>query len=218
MGSVKPSSISGVLGQATSISGIKSLMNGELQSNPVYIDSVISISSQKGSEVSNYKIETGSFVSYNKVEKPRQVTIRMTKGGTEEERALFISWLETRAKGYTKERTRIKRTSPNYSYGLYQNNTFDIYVPEVHYANMTLVEYTIDRNADSGSSLIIADCVFVEIREVAPIYIKSKTSNSKNPSDVPSLETSSVVTNSPSPNALSKAKSAFNKAKGFVGL
>ena len=66
LGQVKPSSISGVLGQATSLSGAKALLNGELIANDVYIDSVMQLGVNKGSELSNYRLETGSFTTFNK--------------------------------------------------------------------------------------------------------------------------------------------------------
>lgn len=207
LGQVKPSSISGILNQATSLSGAKALLNGELVANNVYIDSVMQLSVNKGSDLSNYRIETGSFTTFNKVEKPRQIKIRLIKGGKEEERGLFLTWLEKRAKGYSTERQRIKKTAPTYSFKLLQNNTFDIYMPEVHYTNMTLVDYTVSRETTNGAYVVIADCIFQEVREITFQYKNSKTSNAKNASDQPTTETISVLANTPSPNALSKLKS-----------
>lgn len=206
LGQVKPSSISGVLGQATSLSGAKALLNGELIANDVYIDSVMQLGVNKGSELSNYRLETGSFTTFNKVEKPRQIKIRLIKGGREEERQLFLLWLEKRSKGYSTERQRIKKTTPTYSFKLLQNNTFDIYMPEVNYTNMTLVDYTVSREVANGAYIIIADCTFQEVREISFQYKNSKTSNAKKSSDQPTADTISVLANPPSPNALSKLK------------
>lgn len=199
LGNSKPSSISGMLGQATSVNGAKSLLNGQLLSNNVYIDSVVSLNQKKGSELSNYRLETGGFATFNKVEKPRQIQIRMTKSGTEEERELFLKWLDKVGKGFNKAITKGNG-----------NNLFDIYVPEAHYINMTLVDYTIMREARSGVSIIIADCIFQEVMQVTMQYSTSKTVNSQNPSDL-SVQNNSVQGQPPSPNALSKLG-------GLVGL
>jgi hypothetical protein len=224
LGYVEPSSISGVLGQATSLAGAKALLNGNLLSQEVLIDSVVSLSQKKGSELSNYRLETGSFATFNKVEKPRQIQIRLTKGGTEEERGLFLTWLETRAKGFTTEITtypkkKLSQINLDNQLGgntlsltqintprLHENNLFDIYVPEVNYTNMTLVDYTITRESRSGVSLIIADCTFQEVVEITFQYKKSSTDNSKAPENQPALPTSSVLANKPSKTGLDKIK------------
>lgn len=259
LGISEPSSISGVLSQATSVNGIKSLLNGELMATEVTIDSVVSVSQRKGSELSNYRIETGSFATFNKVEKPRQVQLRITKGGPEDERGMFLRWLDKRAKGYTNELTRyprniaqdtlsekLKQAKLNIERGvpqigpldfpiikvggvdtpiilntiptkMQQNNLFDIYMPEAHYPNMTLVDYTITRESRSGANLIIANCTFQEVRQVTFQYSTTQNSNSKYAQDQDS-ENSSVQPNLPSPNALSKIKSMANKVTGMVGL
>jgi len=215
LGKVKPSSISGIAGQATSLAGVKSLLSGELLANNVFIDSVVSISQKKGSELSNYRLETGSFTTYNKVEAPRQVNIRITKGGTEEERGLLLVWLDMVSKGYTKKRTKIKTG------GSFHNNYFDIYVPEVHYPNMTLVDYSITRDSSSGVSLLIADCIFQEIMQVSMQYSSSKTSNSTQAQDI-GAEDNSVQANKPSLSILDKIKGVADSfssvADGLGGI
>ena len=230
LGTVKPSSISGVLNQATSLSGVKSLLNGQLVSTEVTIDSVVALNQRKGSELSNYRVETGSFATFNKVEKPRQIQVRLTKGGTEEERGMFLRWLDTRARGYTDELTRYPRKLQKVTLAnklkvngsekeitlnqiptkMNQNNFFDIYVPEVHYTNMTLVDYTVTRESRSGANLIIANCTFQEVRQVTFQYSTTSTSNSKNAQDQ-SVETSAVQANEPSPDAISKVR-------GLIGI
>ena len=86
----------------------------------------------------------------------------------------------------------------------------DIYVPEVHYTNMTLVDYTVTRESRSGANLIIANCTFQEVRQVTFQYSTTSTSNSKNAQDQ-SVETSAVQANEPSPDAISKVR-------GLIGI
>lgn len=230
VGVSEPSSISGVLSQATSVAGIQSLLNGQLMTTEVHIDSVVALNQRKGSELSNYRIEDGSFATYNKVEKPRQVQIRLAKGGTEDERGMFLRWLDKRAKGYSDELTRYPRniqtqtiseklkvggiekpiTLNKISTKMNQNNLFDIYVPEVHYTNMTLVDYVVTRESRSGANLIIANCTFQEVRQIAFQYSTTSSANSKYAQDQ-NIENSSVQANSPSPNAISKIR-------GLIGI
>ena len=187
-----------ILGNAStfSVNNINAVLNGQLLSNKVYIDSVVALNQKKGSDLSNYRLETGGFATYNKVEKPRQIHIKLTKGGSEEDRGYFLRWLETHSKFIPA------------SVMVAGNNLFDIYVPEAHYQNMTLIDYTIMRESRSGASLIIADCVFQEVMQVTMQYSVSGTSNAQNPSDL-STQNNSVQANSPAPNALTKLTGLF---------
>lgn len=189
-----------ILKQAQSVSGLNALNQGQLTKSDVYIDSVMAINQRKGSELSNYKLETGSFATFNKVEKPRQITIRLIKAGSEEDRGMFLKWLDKRAKSISTEVSTVNN---------YPNNLFDIYVPEVNYSNMTLIDYSVTRETKSGVTVIIADCVFQEVMQVAFTYQTGSTANSKNPDALPP-EISSVSANTPS-------KTGLDKLKGLLG-
>lgn len=130
----------------------------------VTVSSVVALGLRKSSNVSDYKIETGSFVSYNKVETPRGVQIRITREGTELERATLLNWLETNVKAPT---------------------LFDIVMPELRYSNMTLIDYAADRGATSGLGMLIVDCTFQEIRELVPEYSRNNISGAENSPTVP---------------------------------
>ena len=120
----------------------------------VLVDSVAELSLRADTAVANFKIETGGFVSYDKVMKPFEVPIRLTKGGAAADRKIFIDWLEEAR----------------------QNTTlFDIVTPENAYTSMTLASYTINRASGSGANLIIADCNFQERRNVPQVYLNSQT-------------------------------------------
>ena len=182
-----------VLGQSSSVldkvkngsgaSAISALINGDLKGGKNYIDSVIALSHRKGADVSQYRLETGSFANYNKVEKPRIIPIRLVKGGTESERGQFLTWLETNSKLTT---------------------LFDIAVPEVTYPDLTLVDYSITRESKSGVTLVIADCMFQEVMQITFEYTNSKTKDSKNAQDKPTVKNRTVQTNPPSQGPLSK--------------
>lgn len=120
------------------------------------VTSVASIDYGGDSRTSDYQVETGSFVTYNKVGNPNVANIVMTRDGNEKERAEFMKWLEENTKKTT---------------------VFDVLVPEYRYSKMTLVSYRISRSAANGATLVAAECVFQQVRELPGQYKKTQPSN-----------------------------------------
>lgn len=172
-----------ILEQVKNGAGITQLITNAMNLNQNRIDSVLAMNLRKGSDVSNYRLETGSFATYNKIEKPRIIPIRLVKTGTESDRQQFLIWLE-----FTSKRTEL----------------FDIAMPEITYRRMTLVDYSITRESKSGVTLIVADCVFQEVMEITFQYSKSKTNNAKRASDQPVNPLANIMPNDPSPGILAK--------------
>jgi len=136
------------------------------------VDSVVELTVRTSAQTSDYRIQSGSFASFNKVVKPREVPIRLTKGGNEIERADFLAWLKLQLETTTQ---------------------LDLVMPEGVIVNHTLVEYSIRRESRSGVTLIIADCLFQEVREVvAQYYNSADTSNAASPNNVPTTPTARV--------------------------
>jgi hypothetical protein len=127
----------------------------------VVVDSVVAMAQRKSAQISDYPVETGSFASYNKVERPREVPITLSKGGSENERTIFLGWLQTNVKAPT---------------------LFDVVMPEQRFTSMTLVDYIVRREPDSGATIIFADCIFAEIRQTSFQYYKSTQSDNDTPS------------------------------------
>lgn len=140
------------------------------------VDSVLELTVSRDSPTSDYRIEAGSFATYNKVQKALNVPLRLSVAGSELNRNAFLAWLE-------KEVSSI--------------DTFDILTPETLYPSMTLTSYKIHRSAQRGAAKIDADCIFVEVREVAPQFYNSgtpttDTTNAASPDDQPSTPTAMV--------------------------
>lgn len=131
------------------------------------VDSVVAMAQRKTAIVSDYPVESGSFASYNKVERPREIPIELSKGGTEEQRTKFLGWLQTNLRAPT---------------------LFDLVMPEQRFVNMTLVDYVIRRDSSSGVTIIYAECVFAEIRQSEARYFKSTQS----PNDTATAPTTKV--------------------------
>jgi hypothetical protein len=109
------------------------------------IDSVISIEYRNASQSSNYPQENGAFVSYNKVATPYNIRIRVTRGGSENQRTKFISDMEAAKKS---------------------TNLYTIVLPEVRYANANIEEFSYRREQSNGANLVIAELDIIEVREL----------------------------------------------------
>lgn len=125
----------------------------------VEVDSVVELGLNGSAEASTYKIEAGSFVSYNKVRNPNAFMIRISKAGTAATRAYINEWLATNVEATT---------------------VFDVVMPEKRYNGYTLVEYRMLRSSASGAGMIVADLMIQEVRETAALYSNSKIADANN--------------------------------------
>lgn len=132
----------------------------------IEVSSVAELDISTDSRVSDYIIQTGSFVSYNKVSTPDIVTIRMTKDGGETSRLQLLGWLDIHKS---------------------ETSLFDILTPEFRYPSMTLIGYRISRSARSGAAMIVADTMWQRVREKSARY---STSQIEDPQDQPAAPTS----------------------------
>lgn len=142
----------------------------------VTVDSFVEGSVSRESPVSEYRIETGSFATYNKVQKSRDTPITLSKSGTDAERLEFMKWLEQNCNSTT---------------------LFDVRWPEGAFSNVTLMSYRITRKATHGAMILYAECLFKEVREVPALYYNSgqpstDTTNAASAADVPLTPTQRV--------------------------
>lgn len=134
----------------------------------IEVSSVLEIDIAAESRSSSFIIQSGSFTNYNKVQMPNITTIRMTKDGGETDRLQLLYWLDQ----------HVAETS-----------LFDVLTPEWRYHNMTLVGYRLSRSARSGAAMIVADCLFEEIRQKPAVYSSSVIAD---PEDQPTTPTARV--------------------------
>lgn len=137
------------------------------------VDSVVELGVNGSAEASSYKIETGSFASYNKVRNPTAILLRVTKEGQAITRASIVNWLELNVSAAS---------------------MFDVVMPEKRYTNYTVVDYRILRNSSSGAGLIVADITVQEVRESVATY---SNSNIEDPNNVPASPASRVQLGEP---------------------
>lgn len=141
----------------------------------IEVASVVAMDIAGSADVSDYPIEQGSFVSYNKVILPDVFQFRIAQDGQEASRTYFLDWLQ-RAKN-----------------GL---DVFDVVCPEFVYPNATLIRYTIRRTAESGASMVTADCVFQQVREKPAKYSSSQTEKPENKESTPVVQVNPVPSSS----------------------
>ncbi len=140
----------------------------DLSGNAVVIpDSIRAFDYRHEWRVANYPMEKGAFQSYNKVQTPFEPQIILTKGGTDADRAAFLSNLEAAA---------------------LSTALLTVTVPEVDYSNVTITAINYRRNSTNGATLLTVEVQLQEIRE-APA---SAFSNTTSPADAVQVNTGIV--------------------------
>ena len=134
----------------------------------IAVSSVSELDVSADARASDYPIQTGSFTNYNKVRLPNAVLVRLTRDGLEAGRSEFLDWLDFNAT---------------------ETTLFDIVCPETRWPSMTLVSFRIGRSARAGATMITADCVFQQVRELPVQY---SSSNIESPENKPTTPTARV--------------------------
>lgn len=121
-------------------------------------ESLVSLGYRKDFVIATYPVEGGGFMTYDKVEMPAELHLRITSGGTEQERQALIDAIDEQAAS---------------------TNLYDIVTPENIYSSYTIEHVTYQRSATNGLGMIIADITFQEVRTSAPTTF----TNTQNPTD-----------------------------------
>lgn len=117
--------------------------------------------------VTDAPVEQGGFASYNKVNNPFDVVIRMTKGGSRRERTEFLEKLDALGDSL---------------------DLLKLVTPERTYLSMNIVRYSIRREEQRGAYWMSEiDVFFREIRTVQSEYTStaSSTQNARMPGAAP---------------------------------
>lgn len=130
-------------------------------------DSVLSFEYRQDTKISEYPQEKGGFQSYNKVGSPFDARVQLTKGGTEADRAAFLSAIEAATASL---------------------DLFDVVTPEKVYKSANLQRFDYRRTAASGVGLITVDLWLVEIRET----VSTAFTTAKKPSGFPAVNGGTV--------------------------
>lgn len=128
-------------------------------------DNISSFSYSNEANISDYPVQDGSFASYNKVQNPFESGVRMTKGGSQADRRLFIAQCEAVQQSL---------------------DLFFILTPERTYNDVNVTRFEMTRRGAKGAFFLEeCDLFFRQIRSVTATYTQTATAvgaDPKNPS------------------------------------
>lgn len=118
-------------------------------------DSIISVDQRKEWRISDYPTEDGGFQTYNKVETPGDIRVRMAVSGVES-RGPFLASVQAMCSAL---------------------DLLTIVTPDAAYDSMNAIHYDYRREQRSGASLLQVDVWFEEVRVTA----QTQFTNTKSP-------------------------------------
>jgi hypothetical protein len=117
--------------------------------NPIFdIDTCTEVDYEFKTKISTYPIENGSFTSYNKVQEPRIIKIKLAVGGSQRIQTL-IRQLETITTSV---------------------DIYDVLVPENTYQNFNIQSVHYTRTSDQGKNLLIVTLDMMEVRQINTLH------------------------------------------------
>lgn len=130
----------------------------------VSFQTILSVEIVDDSNVANTVIEDGSFVSYNKVERPSQIQISLILEGLQDQQQKDLETLRS-----------FKASTVNVT----------VVTPFESYPNMNITGIRVNRTSDQGASQTFVDIILQEIREVTVQTARmTRSSQTKNVSAV----------------------------------
>lgn len=131
-------------------------------------DSVVDFGNRNEWEVSDFPVQSGSFATYNKVKRPFECSVRLTKGGSQSDRQNFLAQIDAIA-GDT--------------------NLYTILTPEWAYLNCNVTRYEITRRGAAGAYFLDVDVYFIQIIQVTAQYtnVSTQTANAADPTAQPAV-------------------------------
>ena len=150
-------------------------LGGNKSGNPVLTpDNVLSLEWHGEERISDYPVQNGQFVSYNKVKVPFDLRMVMTCQGKNVVQNALQSVTQSLnqalsniglAFGQPMGRDAFLRQLDEM---LASTDLYDVVTPDKVYQNVNLVAYNHAKKNDEGGTLIIAELMFREVRELLP--------------------------------------------------
>lgn len=124
-------------------------------------DTIATVDYKQSWTISDYPVEEGAFQSYDKVNTPFEIMVRMAVGGSVADKQAFLANIADVA------------------------NTLDLYdvvTPEAVYQSANIVHYDYRRSATQGAGLLAVDVRLVEVRVTATAqFVNTKSPVSASP-------------------------------------
>lgn len=162
----------------------------------VSADSIVDFDYRQEFKVSNFPVQDGKFASYNKVNNPFDLSVRLSKSGTKVDRAKFLQQIETLL------------------------NTLDLYkilTPEKSYLNCNLTRYEVMRRGPVGAYFLTdVDLFFMQILPVTAQYTTTAvtTQDAKQPGAKPPVNLGALQPQAVATAVVDKVKSGVSSAVG----
>jgi hypothetical protein len=134
--------VGNLVGAAASAIGTIAAISGAI-ALPVTTASFVDVEYKQDWPISDYPVEAGGFQSYDKVQLPFDLKVRLAGGGSAPEILLFLNAIDAMAN----------------SIGL-----FSVITPEGAFNSLNVSHYDYKRTAKNGVSLIVVDVWFTQIR------------------------------------------------------
>ena len=163
-------------------------------------DSVYDFGYHKEWDISQFPVQAGGptnptgFANYNKVELPFEISVRMTKGGSESDRATFLQQVAS-----------IGGTT----------NLYTVLTPENSYQNCNVTRTEVTRRGASGAYFLAeVEVFFQQIIQTTPQYTNTQLPNTANAADATAQPSTAQGNVSPTP-VTAAAQSAATGSLGF---
>lgn len=112
----------------------------------ILAESVVSFEFKSGANISDFQVEQGGFESYNKVQRPFDVRLRFSTGGTAQDRQALLASLEQAKQSL---------------------DLYDAVTPEMTYESVNVIDYSYRRTAQNGFAMIVVDVLCEQVRQQA---------------------------------------------------
>lgn len=179
------SSLASLLGIGSIVGALNTLSSLITGSNVSNLFSVVDFNYKQDWTLSNYPVEDGGFQSYDKVQMPFDVQMRIAAGGSESNRQALLDVADTVANSL---------------------QLYDVYTPEKIYQSCNVDHYDYKRTAINGVGLIIVDFWLEEIR----VTTTSTFSTTQQPSGASPQSLGNVSPTTPSPSQVSTVQGVMD--------
>lgn len=134
------------------------------------VDAVLDVDYDAERDIPDYPIEQGSFESYNKVARPREMVVTVAEGGSKSERTRLLAKVETL---------------------LSSTSLYSVVQPERKYSSMNVIRVRYGRR--NGPQLLELELFMKEVRLSAGVAF----SNTQNPNDADAANQGNVAQQTP---------------------
>ena len=170
--------------------------------------STYSFDYSRRSTVSTFPVETGSFVSYDKIWSPANPVVTLAFSGSISDKSRLLDALETACLG---------------------TSLWNVFTPDTEYDGYTIARYSYRRMSNKGATLLLIDVMLEEVKQVTASYsnvIGTESSGSatpststtpapQSPSAAPATSSGQIQPSTPSQGTLQKAYTWIRRALGI---